>query len=48
MSRFKLNQYDEGKNYIFFFMSALTSFTFILLLLAVFGYRYGFLVQAIL
>ena len=42
MSRFKLNQYDEGKNYIFFFMSALTSFTFILLLLAVFGYRYGY------
>ena len=42
MSRFKLNQYNEGKNYIFFFMSALTSLTFILLLLAVFGYRYGY------
>lgn len=42
MSRFKLNRYKDGKNYIFLSMSVITSFTIILLLLAVFGYRYGF------
>ena len=39
MRRLNLKRYDEGKNYIFFLMSIITSFTFILLLLAVLGYR---------
>ena len=39
----KLNyKAKDGKNYIFLSMSVITSFTIILLLLAVFGYRYGF------
>ena len=43
MSRFKLNRYDEGKNYWSLSMSVITSLVLFLLLLGVIGYRYNLL-----
>tara|TARA_B110000008_G_scaffold1845_1_gene1768 strand:+ start:899 stop:1663 length:765 start_codon:yes stop_codon:yes gene_type:complete len=43
MSRFKLNRYDEGKNYWSLSMCVITSLVLFLLLLGVIGYRYNLL-----
>ena len=42
MNSFKLNRYDEGKNYLVTFTFIITCITLLMLFFAVCGYRYSF------